>query len=313
MKEITTHEQCSELLAPFAKGELDDATERAVDVHLQGCSDCASEHRAVLALLSAEPQPLTDIERARMRRVVLEEAVPAPDTHAIAPAPADRRARLFPLLGAAALIAIIAVFAFTGLGNLGGTDAGDSTAQSGGEGEADEAEGEDTVDGGLEAAQEEQASEDTAGGSAAGAGTMRAKAPTPTFRPSIGEVDRARLNKLGRQGLPLVVFSRAFSVTDVPRLRDRFIEHMADRAPTAHGNQIRDCATTITEEFPNALPAYSAIGHFAERPQREVLIVAFAWTDEPEGPLDQSMVWAWPLGNCGSVAHYSKNVIEPRR
>lgn len=298
-----THERCSELLRAYTRNELEAEQARAVEAHLAGCSDCASEHRALLALEQVEPDPLTEIERARMRRVVLNEAVPIPDADASRPSPAPTRGRLLPLLGAAAVVLLAAVFAYTGLGDmgLGGSDEGATTAEPEVQLNEEAADG-DTVDaaGGVEELSE-------------GAGASRAKAPPlPSFRPSIGEVDSIRLNRLGRRGLPLVVFSRAYTVEDVPRLRDRYVELMADEAPTARAAQLRECIAGITSNFPNALPAYSAVGEFAERPRREVLVAAFAWTDEPEGPLDQSMVWAWPLGSCDSVAHYSKNVIEPR-
>lgn len=305
MDEMNAHERWSELLPAYVRGELSDEEAARVTEHLQECPACAAEQRGLIALAAPEPEPLTEMERARMRRAVLEEAVPAPDAAPAAetaPAPSDRRARLFPLLGAAAVALAIAVFAYGGGGGLGGGDAGStSDAPEGAEAEG----GEEALDAG--ASQDQVTMEDAAGGSAA-----RAAPPDPTFKASIGDVDATRLNRLGRRGLSLVVFSRALTAADVPRLRDDFIDRLARRAPAARGRQIRECAADITSTFPNSLPAYGAVGNFTDGPQREVLILAFAWTNEDQGPLDQSMVWAWPLGTCDSVAHYSKNVIEPR-
>lgn len=313
MTELTDHERCSELLRPYVEGELAADAARDVEAHLHSCAACAAEHRALLALQAPEPAGLSDMERARLRRAVLEEAVPAPAATSEPPEPSERRARLFPLLGAAAIVALIAVFAYIGVDGMSGSDEGASMSEVEGGDAADVAEG-GGGDGGARS--EAESLEDTAGGTAGGAGsqaTAEAPPPEPTFRESIGEVDRARLNRIGRRGLPLVVFSRAYTVADVETLRDDFVEQLAEQAPAARGRQIRECVASITSNFPTALPAYGAIGEFVDRPQREVLIVAFAWTNEPQGPLDQSMVWAWPLGNCDAVAHYSKNVIEPTR
>lgn len=303
-----THERCSELLADHVHGRLGAEDERAVSAHLDTCRECTAEHGALVALSGPGPEPLTDLERARMRRVVLDEAVPIPDEVASVAPSRDRRARVFPLLGAAALIVIAAVFAYGGLGGLGGSD------EDGGAMDAAESGGEGGDDSG--ASMEEQTTSSQAevldgaeGGGAAGRGTA---APAPQFKASLGPVDSKKLNNLGRHGLPLVVFSRSYSVADVPALREDLVEQLAEQAPGARADQIRECSGTITSEFATALPVYSAIGTFADGPDREVLILAFVWTDESDGPLDQSMVWAWPLGSCDSIAHYSKNVIQPK-
>ena len=306
MEEMNAHERWSELLAPYVAGELPEDEAARVTEHLDSCSECSAEHRAIVALEGPRPEPLNDMERARLRRAVLEEAVPAPETVTAAPPAQDRRAGLLPLLGAAAIALVIAVFAYGGAGGLGGGDAG-STADAPARLEGDAEEESSQSEAGNEEALSQEAAADASGG-----GSARAAPPEPTFEPSIGDVDSARLNRLGRRGLSLVMFSRAFTASDVPRLRDDFVDILARKAPAARGRQIRDCTAEVTANFPNTLPAYGAIGNFTEGPQREVLIVAFAWTDQDEGPLDQSMVWAWPLGTCDSVAHYSKNLIEPR-
>lgn len=304
MTEITNHEQCSELLRPYVRGELAAAAARGVEAHLDGCPDCAAEHRALVALQGPDPAGLSDMERARMRRAVLEQAVPPPQPAAEPPPRSDRGARLFPLLGAAAVIVLIAVFAYTGFDGFGGSD------ESASPGIADEDTGGGDAGGAGGAALE--STDERAGDAEAGSAALAA-APEPIFRESIGEVDRTRLNRLGRRSLPLVVFSRAYTVVDVADLRADFVEQIAAQAPPPHADQVLECTGSITSNFPSALPAYGAIGEFVDGPRREVLIVGFAWTDEPEGALDQSMVWAWPLGDCDAVTHYSKNVIEPRR
>lgn len=306
-----THERCSELLADHVHGRLGAEDSRAVSAHLETCEACATERRALVALAGPGPEPLTEIERARMRRVVLDEAVPMPEaTSVVVPGP-DRRARLLPLLGAAAVVVIAAVFAFSGLGNLGGSDDG-----VGGIDSAEDSTGGDQDDGDAGAAQEEafESGAEALDAADAGGTSTRSKAPpAPQFEASLGDLDPKRLNNLGRHGLPLIVFSRSYTTSDVTGVRDDLIEQLAGQAPDARADQIRECSATITSEFPTALPVYAAVGTFADGPDREVLVLAFVWTDETDGPLDQSMVWAWPLGTCDSIAHYSKNVIEPKR
>lgn len=90
------HQDCSELLAPFARGELDRARGLEVEEHLAGCAECSAELRAILALTS------------------LPSAVPTPDERralrtAIRPARPAWRMRLAPALGAAATLVIVAI------------------------------------------------------------------------------------------------------------------------------------------------------------------------------------------------------------
>ena len=308
------HDRCSELLGGYVRGELPVAETQQVESHLVTCELCSSEQRAIAALQRPEPAPLSELERARMRRALLVEAAPAPDSALPGDPERDQRgARLFPLLGAAAVAVALMIFAYTGSGGLGGSDEAANGDMQTGQDEAREAEGAggdgDAAREPAQALQEESVADQGKAATAAG----RAAPPSPTFRASMGEVDRTELNHLGRRGLPLVLFARAFQVRDVERLRDEFVDALADAAPYARGAQIRECVAAIAPKFPNALPAYGAVGDYIDRPRREVLIVAFTWTDEPTGPLDQSMVWAWPLGTCDEVAHYSKNLIEPRR
>ena len=303
MEEMISHERCSELLPAYVREGSAHAHAGAVEAHLAGCSDCSAEHRALMALVATEPPPLTEIERARLRRAVLEEAVPAPDVEAQPPA-STTKARLFPLLGAAALVMLVAVFAYAGFGDGNGGGDAETPALEG----ADHDAMKDAGQGGGAG----EASGNTTMESAAGASRAKAAPPRPEFKADIGAVNAKRLNKLGRSGVPLVLFPPSYTTDDVARLRDDYIEQMAADAPAARAAQLRECIAGVTSNFPTALPAYSAIGEFVDEPRREVLIAAFAWTDETEGPLDQSMVWAWPLGSCDSVAHYSKNVILPR-
>ena len=316
MREPIDHERCSELLAPFVHGELDAELASQVEAHLASCSDCSQERAGLEALVTDEVPPLTELERARLRRIVLSEAVPLPDegaqvTQAAAPTSGGRR--WFKVLGAAAALAAIGGFAYLGLGQgMGGQDtetSGDSFAgaESGGGGEG---ETESLNDGGS---LKQRSAADQPAGSAEGATSLEAAAPpSPTFEADLGKVDAKRLNKLGRSGLPLVIFSRSYTTDNVAENQAAFIEEVAAQAPTARGDDIRACAGAVSEQFPNSLLAYAAFAEFTDR--GDILVLAFAWTDKESGPMSQSMVWAWSIGDCDGIpVHYSKNVIRPRR
>jgi len=318
MRDPIDHERCSELLGPFVHGELGGGAAAEVEAHLANCAECSRESVALDVLTRGESPTLTELERARLRRVVLSEAVPMPDEDHTTVAPAPERqtgARLFQLLGAAAAVAVIGGFAYLGLGGgMGGEDggAGGDTSTSAGRSEADEESAEsleDSAGGGTF----DQSGKDSGAAGTTGQ-TLEAQAraaPAPTFEADLGLVDEKRLTKLGRSGPPLVIFSRAYSTTDVGERQGAFIEEVAAQAPTSRGDDIRECAATISAEFPRSLLAYAALAEFEDR--GDILVLAFAWTDEDAGPLDQSMVWAWSIGDCDGIpVYYSKNVIRPR-
>lgn len=313
MREPIDHERCSELLAPFVRGELAAEEIAEVEAHLQNCSDCSEERDAVAALNRGRVPLLAELERARLRRVVLSEAVPLPEEGEPAatalPGP-SRGVRLYRVLGAAALLAVIGGFAYLGLGGMSGGDDGAETASTGDAGGADsdrpaplqnEAE-----------ARRQDSSAGTGGAASEALDTKAALAPSPTFEPDLGLVDEKRLNKLGRSGLPLVVFSRSYTTGDVPEHQTEFVEEVAAQAPRARGDDIRACSAPLSRQFPHSLLAYGALAEFEDR--GDILVLAYAWTDEDSGPLEQSMVWAWSIGDCDGIpVHYSKSVIRPQR
>lgn len=296
------HERCSELLPDHTRGHLDAAERAWVEDHLAGCSDCRAEETALRALAAGEVAPLTEMERARLRRAVL--ATPAATTREApsAPAPGARGGRLLQILGTAALLAMIGGFIYT-TGLSGGNDAENAAGSSG---EALESvQGQDLQDEAADAAGEEGA------GGAGSTAASQAPRPEPTFERSLGQITGERLNKLGRRGLPLVVFSRAYGVEQVPELQSEFRDQLAVAAGP-RGDTVRRCTEVVTDAFPNALPAYGALATLERLGGREVLVLAFAWTDDPSGSLDQSMVWAWPADNCDQPVEYFKNVIKPQ-
>lgn len=296
------HERCSELLGPLGRGELGADEQRWVEDHLAWCADCRAEQVALRSLIAGEVDPLSEIDRARLRRGVLAGVQRTGVEAAPATVAAPAAARAFQLLGAAALIVIAAVFMFSS-GLLGGGDAGQDESAGGDAGGSREA---------PAAPEEAEAldAETRAGGSAGAASGP--PAPEPTFERSLGSITGKRLQKLGREGLPLVVFSRAYSAEQVPELQAEFRDRLADDAGSKSA-VVRRCSDLVTSAFPNSLPAYGALATLEKLNGREVLVLAFAWTDASSGPLDQSMVWAWPSDNCDQPVEYFKNVIQPEK
>lgn len=302
----TDHERCSELLADHVQGRLVASEQAWVADHLSACPQCRAEETALRALAPAEVAPLTEIERARLRRGVLALGS-SRDEIAPVVAPAARGGRLLQMLGAAALMVMIGGFLYT-TGLTGGDDAGGDRTATGEAGRDMDAEGAPAAleDGALE---QSTTSGSGAGGSEAAFGPPP---PEPTFRRSLGAVTGKRLNKLGREGLPLVVFSRAYRVPDVADLQGEFREQLA-LAAGERADSVRTCSDLVTDAFPNSLPAYGALATLEKLGGDEVLVLAFAWTDETSGPLDQSMVWAWPADDCDRPVEYYKNVIRPQQ
>ena len=296
------HERCSELLAQHVRGELS-ADERSwVEDHLAACADCRAEQAGLKTLLAGELDPLTEMERARLRRAVLGSVQNTPVQAGPATATSTSGGRLYQLLGAAALVVIAAVFMFS-TGLLGGGDSGLDESAGGDAGLSREAEAPATVE------DAEAFDAESGGGSAA---SSMAAAPEPTFKRSLGSITGKRLQKLGREGLPLVIFSRAYSAEQVPDLQTQFRDRLADAAGPK-SDVVRQCSDLVTSAFPNSLPAYGALATLEKLNGREVLVLAFAWTDRSSGPLDQSMVWAWPSDNCDQPVEYFKNVIQPEQ
>ncbi|HJR45223.1 MAG TPA: zf-HC2 domain-containing protein [Actinomycetota bacterium] len=306
------HERCSELLDRHVAGTLDADESSWVEAHLATCNECAAELTSVRALHELESaSPLTEVERARMRRVVLQEAVPLPEEPAAAPLPAaSRGVGWYRILGAAALIAVIGAFAYLGFGDpglLGGSDDQEAATGAGGDTGGGGEGGSGAEPETFELEQDAEALDAAPGAGAA----SKAAPPLPSYEGSMGSVDTAEMNRLGRRGLPLVLFSRSYSVEDVAAVQAEYVEQLASQAPAARGQDIRDCTALVTSDIQNALPAFAGFGEYEDR--GDILVLAFAWTDEDAGPLDRSMVWAWAIGDCeGTPVHYSTNVIRPR-
>ncbi|MGH2817049.1 MAG: zf-HC2 domain-containing protein [Actinomycetota bacterium] len=281
------HDRCSELIAPFVRGELAGRDAAEVREHLDGCDVCSAEERAVRTLLApAKTQPMSEIERARLHRR-LEDATTAEG----GPKDQARRSRAGwnPRIAAwgasAAVLAVVGGFLYLGLSDGGNDD--DLGFARGGEG------------GG--AAQEAGA---PAGDDTGGSGV----APEPTFIDRLDRLTDRELEATGRRGSVANQFATAYGVDDVVQNQARAVGLLADQAPEALREQIRRCADVVFEGQPQSLPASGRRGTYQGR---TVLVLTFAWSDEPAGPLDRFMVWAWPEGgSCDTPIAYRFGTIK---
>lgn len=289
-----THDRCSELLGDYAAGRLDAPETAAVEAHLAGCPDCSTELRAVMALRVAD-EPLSEMERARLHKGV-RDRLRGDVISATAARGARRGARLAAALGAAALIAVGGV-AVVSLSSGGDDDA-----------PAEALMGEDAGEGGG-------AANDSTGTRAGSAPAFEAAAPQPrpSFDDDAGDLSGGKLDKLARKNAALTAFSNAYSAKDADRLKDDYVDELADQAgPPSQRALLKRCADEVYAAQPYAaLPAYAGRGSLDGRP---ALVLGFAWTDEDAGPLDQFMFWTWPEESCDQPPiDYRAGPIDPRK
>lgn len=121
------HEHDLDLIAEHASGLLAEADAARAAELVETCETCAAEYhdqRSIRTLLAAAPAPvLTEIERQRLRRSVLDAAAP--------PTPVRGWQRRFlPLMGAAAAM-LVAVVGIGIVGSIGGQDGGMTLADGG--------------------------------------------------------------------------------------------------------------------------------------------------------------------------------------
>lgn len=273
-----THERCSELLPRLLAGDLaaDDAL--AVELHLESCAGCRLELKG-LSALAEELTPLTDLERARLRRAV-RAGLPHSDTASQGASPLWRKAA--PFLSAAAALLILG-FGIASL-DLGGADEGSDSAAGGAE-TSDELQGsaEDAGRAGPEdpnsvAAGESadvQGSDQTAGASG-GASTETAlqAVATPDYR-SGGTFRLRRLEHQAQKRDPYKAASQNYDPARAARDRRELLsnlERSANRSGRS-GKTLRACAETILgSSSTELLPAFGAFG---ELDGRSALVLGF--------------------------------------
>jgi hypothetical protein len=292
MNEIT-HETCSELLGPYLGGELDRARRADVQGHLATCDECTRELAGLVALTAPEIEPLNEVERARIVRAVRAEV-----RGAVREPFSIRWGRRFaPALGAAAVLAIIAV----GVVTL--NDEGRAPSPTGGSDVVQEDADEDAHlfdagTGGGEAARpkKEARSGNTTTGDAAG------QADSESIEVAEGDATLAA-------SAPMVLVQDEFAgarfdpsvlVTPVPATGDprRAVRDLALSAPDPEvGRTIRACATTTLDNSLRPLaPVYAA--YFTND---VIVVIGFVWTDPATGSLNYEMR-GWRGSNCDTVS-----------
>lgn len=279
------HDRCSELLAPFVRGELTATDAAAVQEHVKGCVGCERERLAVTRLtVPRDEQALTADERERLHQGV--HAALTHEARAGSAATTAWRTRAATLMAAAAVLLVVAGggvwLATTGGGDeVGG--AADELQQAEGGGDAGVA---------ADAAQGSEADLEFVG--------------------DAGVVSARDLKALARSGFPAVLRSALAAGTAETagadsaaeaKLANRpapeaLLESLANTAP-ARAEDVRECGRTVLEsQHYRVAPAYGAYARYSERDKREVLILGFRWTADRTGPLDRYMVWVWPRRSC---------------
>ena len=342
MNPTMDHERCSELLRPFVDGALDRAAEAEVRAHLDSCEQCTIELEVVRRLIAPETS-LTEDESRNLRRQVLA-AIDTPEPQRVTevvPLRA-RRWNLGQALGVAALLVVGVVFVANYFGGAGGSD---EATSADGAGVASEAGNVADIRDSLsfrrgpsraklngvtlaepdvvqaekrEAPAEDAGGDDTGtvsgGGSASTAGGSeykggRRKAVRPLYVRGAGRLNDRRLTLIGRFGLPLVLFPRAFTGADALKLQEDFLIQLANAAETdsnAKANQVIECGAQVISRPDPVLPALATFGR-AEG--KQVFVLAFAWAESEDAPVDHYMVWTWPAFDCDALPTYRAGSI----
>ena len=272
-------EHASEDLRGYALGALRLERTREVEEHLRGCAECRSELVAVRALATSEPEPMNDLERARLRQGVQAAVSPAGG------ASKSRGARrLYPALGAAALIAVVLVGGYFGF--WGGLSQDDS--------------GEAGTAGSTESAPEETAQD--------GEKLRRAL----SFDRDLGRVDEKRLQAVGERGPDHSVAPLARGTAEEDKVLADLSGGLVQKAPAQVRSQVEECITSV-EGASGSLSPVPYYGALAELDGREVLILSFAWdgSSDDKDKLDSYMIYAWRRGvGCDFPVSYQAGSFD---
>lgn len=301
------HEKVSAALHAYVRGGLAETEAAEIEAHLASCTDCRRESDAVRALTAA-PEPLmSDVERAALHRDVRT---------AVAVAPRSRThtwgRRFAPALGAAAMLALIAVGIITldrdprvgqPVGSEAGTggDAGPPAQEAGSSDVADET----AADRGTTAT--------TTGGGAAGSGAADGSGPDHRTRRSrvvgarAAQPESAQLSGVADRDVGEVrILRRSFAAATfdpeslVGTRKTASDTAFATALDTLHANApagairdtIRRCAelTISTSPF-DVIPTSATVYR-----RDDIVVITFVWIDESDA-LNYE-VRGWRAGAC---------------
>jgi hypothetical protein len=326
-----SHERCSELLRPFLYDELGEADAAAVRQHLATCDECSQERDAIATLLGPQDEQLSELESARLRARVRQAL--APPTRA----GFSRTYRFAQALGVAALLIGGAALAYTAVTGTFGRDDGPQLGAGGGV--ADKATARiveglpvripaaagTALEAQADAAHPRRApkternrgmARGTTGGDKGGVAAesetfdsaARAPEPKPIYAVDVPPVTERDLTTVGRYGTSLLSFARAYKAADAEELQIEFLQLLANATGAEErSDQVTKCGMSV---LARPYPTLPAIAFFTERDETEILVLAFAWADHPDGRLDRFMVWSWRDGDCDSVPDYRSGRIN---
>ncbi len=312
-----TEDHPSHDIKAYVDGTLPAAEALALEEHLSGCPECRAELTAVRALADPSTAELSELESAGLRKAVWEALK---DEEREQPRSRTWGRRISPLLGAAALVAVVAVGAAQVLGGAGGNESSsrstvkeenggvaDPAEPKGGkakgtetmgtsDGDADQERGERT-DGGGESPDRGQGPTAVSSDSvAASAGA----APKPVFVSDGQPVSRDDLLRLAARRPPFTSFSLSYRTVEADKLQPRFTANLARRAGDRDADQLTACVNSAYRAAApgRLLPAYARVG---ELDGTDSLVVGFVWAARDEKSLRRFQLWAWPRGDCSST------------
>ena len=340
MNKPDDHIQISEQLRDLLEGNLEPERAETVRTHLTSCDSCTAELRAIESLAGLPEEPLSEIEASRLHGGVLQ-ALNSVAAAAASPAPAGKavpiRYRFAQALGAAALLAVIGGISYFALFQseedqvAGGAadsvpEAGEQMAEIGFELKfrqpqpvplnQGKSQPDDANRGNLEVADTGKGV-GTSGGAAGTGGEAEdapqeydaiTTSPRPLYVRGAGAISDRTLTLVGRFGLPLVLFPEAYTPSQAMDLQTSFLQQLANAAETqARSEQVLRCGSSVLARPHPVLPALATFGRLKDE---TTLVMAFAWTDSPEGRLDRFMVWTWRGGDCDTIPSYRSGYIN---
>jgi hypothetical protein len=306
----TDHERCSELLRDYVAGELPGSESTWVEEHLAGCTSCRAEASVVRDLFAEEVDPLSELESSRLHRAVWSSIHTGAGGIVIAPGRRSWARRVSPALGAAALIALVAVGAAQVM--KGPSDNAASLAQR-----------ERATDGSEAGVGSSSAGSAGAGGSGPVNGpkaeskakttvsAAQISGPRPTFAPRVGRVGSKDLKLTGSTAEPFTSFATAYKGRDATRLQGAFLQALSRKAPDAQTRgDIRTCGNSVMDRGGDYrfLPAY---GGYATIRNHPALLIGFVYAFDRGEALDRFQLWAWRRPGCDEVLLYSKGPVRP--
>lgn len=317
-----THQRCSELLPSLLEGRL--AADEAVEVerHLEGCAQCRAELRGLTALRD-DLTPLTDFERATLRRAVKDALPPAVEAR---PSIWSKAA---PFISVAAALLILG-FGLTTI-NLGGNDSAETAGGSADAGESFESgagsatEAEEEADSGKESAagggDGEQAASDAAEPEAAGE-TLEADAPGggevapggeesgfgttsaarrqryPVYKFG-GEIVAEKLESQAREGRVYRSAARDLKPKNADRDGNELLATLRGHAEKSgrSGENLETCARSVMDSSAGArLPVFANFGRQSERRS-----LAIGFIEAAGSTYDRYLIGIWtPPEGCAN-------------